>query len=202
MTDIPEELEDSKKSEDEPGKPKRSRKLPKYIPLDEIIKLLATPYATDKKHKLILWLGCGCGLRGGEINRLVKENIDIKEKLIHIIDGKGKKDREVPIVIDKLVIELETYLKDVLPGQLVFNITTTEALNEMIKTYARRAGITRPVNFHMLRHSFAVHSLKAGVDLKSVQKTLGHKSMQTTAIYLDLDVNDVKEEYRKHPLPF
>jgi len=187
-------------------KPRQPKKLPKYLNEDEIELLLNTPYKfTNLHHILMMKLGVICGLRGSEVIKLKKEDIDLERLQIHVEEGKYSKDRivTIPPSSTEFIKDLTKYLENINDSkQKVFGITTTSALTQMVKRYAKHAGIKRNVNFHMLRHSHAVHSIRSGVNLRSVQKNLGHSSLSTTAIYLDVMAEDVKKDYRNHPLPF
>ena len=185
-------------------KTKYSKVLPKYIPEEEIHKILAAPYRTNIHHILQMKLGVICGLRGSEVLSLIKEDININELEIRVRQGKGGKDRIVPISPSSInfVRELEKYIHDLRGQDTLFDMETTEGLTAMLKRYALRAEVDRNVTFHMLRHTFAVYSIKAGVDIRTLQRVLGHASISTTAVYLDVSIDDVKEVYRLHPLPF
>ena len=181
---------------------RKSKTLPKYIPKDELTLLLNAPYKKYVHHEIQMKVAAYCGLRGSEVLNLKREDISIDEMQIRIIQGKGNKDRVVSITNYEFAKLLEQYIMDLNMDDPLFSMETTEGLNAMVKRYAKNIGIERKINFHMLRHSFAVHSLKAGVSLRTVQKMLGHSSLTTTQIYLDITGDDVNEDYKQHPLNF
>ena len=78
---------------------------------------------------------------------------------------------------------------------------STRQVERSVENYGKLANIDQPIHPHMLRHSFAVHCLKSGMNLRTVQKMLGHSSLTTTQIYLDITGDDIKQDYFDHPLP-
>ncbi len=180
------------------------RKLPKYLKDDEVRKLLNAPDREKTRDRLILRILYRCGLRVSELTSLKIEDIDFDEGMITVRGGKGDKDRVVPIDDDTLDL-VQLYKGDADKGILILSQRGEELssrqVERIVKKYADKAGIKKNVYPHMLRHSFAVHSLKSGMNLRSVQKMLGHSSLTTTQIYLDLTGEDVKEDYEEHPLP-
>lgn len=123
--------------------------------------------------------------------------------VLEIINAKGRKDRIVPIS-ENLLAELRDYFKAYKPSTYLFEgvkkgvpYTATSA-NAVLKASARRAGITKPVYMHMLRHSYATHLLENGVDTRYIQKLLDHKSTKTTEIYTFVN----NEKLDSIPSPF
>ena len=133
---------------------------------------------------LTLWR---CGLRVSELVHLKK--IDIKADDITIRQGKGHKDRVIPLSIDLRNLLL-TYADRLQPENIIFPITRRQ-VNNIIKRFAPG------VHAHTFRHSFAVHYLKSGGNLRSLQIILGHRSLMTTQVYLTLSGVDVKADYDK-----
>ncbi len=180
------------------------RKLPKYLKEKEVRKLLKAPEREKIRDRLILRILYRCGLRVSELTSLKIEDIDFDENMITVRGGKGDKDRVVPIDHETLDL-IQLYKKDAEKGILILSQRgqglSTRQIERIVKKYAKKAGIDKNVYPHMLRHSFAVHSLKAGMNLRSVQKMLGHSSLTTTQIYLDLTGEDIKKDYEEHPLP-
>ncbi len=180
------------------------KKLPKYLRKDEIRKLLDSPPREKTRDRLILRILYRCGLRVSELVNLKIEDVDFTEGMITIRGGKGDKDRVVPI--DNHTLDLiEFYIVDADQGYMILSERgeplSTRQVERIVKKYAKSADIKKNVYPHMLRHSFAVHCLKAGMNLRSVQKMLGHSSLTTTQIYLDLTGEDIKQDYESHPLP-
>ncbi len=180
------------------------RKLPKYLQEDEIRKLLNAPPRKKTRDRLILRILYRCGLRVSELTSLQIEDIDFDEEMITVRGGKGDKDRIVPVDADTLDL-IEFYKAGAEEGTLILSqrgeALSTRQVERLVKKYAKKADLKKDVHPHMLRHSFAVHCLKAGMNLRTVQKMLGHSSLTTTQIYLDLTGEDIKEDYEEHPLP-
>jgi predicted RNA-binding protein with TRAM domain len=141
------------------------------------------------------------GLRESEVINLQRKDFHFDEELLFIREGKGQKDRVVPLNHAVLKDMALKYAKDLQPDDKLFDITR-HGVYGLVKRYAKRAEIERNVHPHQLRHSFAVYSLKSGVDLRSLQKMLGHSRLETTAIYLQLTAGDLLEVTRNHPLPY
>ncbi len=129
------------------------------------------------------------GLRVSELTHLQVSDIDRERMVIHVRHGKGAKDRYV-MLAERLLPVLDAYLAAARPTRWLFPglrpdcpITTT-AVRKVCRRGARKAGLSKHVTPHTLRHSFATHLVEAGTDLRSVQVLLGHRSLRTTAGYL------------------
>jgi len=174
-------------------RPKRNKTLPNILTISEIKKLIEA--TSNIKHKLIIKLLYGCGLRVSEIVNLKQEDLNFEEDLIKIKLAKGKKDRfvRIPNSINK---ELENYLK--LEGNLYLfpsnrgGKITTSTIQAILKNSAKKAGIKKRVYPHLLRHSFATHLLEQGTDLRIIQKLLGHSDIKTTQIYTQISQASIK----------
>lgn len=165
--------------------PKAEKKLPQPIEADDIKKMLSVCH--NLKHRAIICLLYGCGLRVSEVLNLKPEHIDSKAMVINIICGKGKKDRIV-MLPEKLLFMLRQYFLKYQPKEYLFNGQfstqyTATSINHFLKEYAKLAGITQNIHAHLLRHSFATHALEQGTDLRFLQKLLGHNNIKTTTIY-------------------
>lgn len=195
--------------------PKQSRKLPVVLSVSEIDALISqilfnTP--EDVRNDAIIETLYACGLRVSELVDLRISELYFNEGFIRVF-GKGSKQRFVPIsesAIEKITYymdcvrskwKVKTEAQDILflnrrGGQL-----TRAMIFTIIKQLAQRAGITKNVSPHTLRHSFATHLLENGADLRSIQAMLGHESITTTEIYVHLDRQKLKVEMEKyHPL--
>jgi site-specific recombinase XerD len=146
--------------------------------------------AHDLKHKALLMTLYGAGLRVSEALGLKPGDIDSRRMLIHVRLGKGSKDRMVKLSPQLLAV-LRDYWRVRRPGSWMFPQSSNPqrpmesgTAQRMIGRAARRAGITRSVTPHTLRHSYATHLLDAGTDLRTIQVLLGHRNLKTTAIYL------------------
>jgi site-specific recombinase XerD len=166
--------------------PKRKPKLlPKYLTVVEVKRLLQQ--CTNLKHRCILKILYGCGLRVSEVIALKIADIDSAAMRIHIRAAKGKKDRVVPLP-QTLLHNLRQYYLVYCPKDYLFEGQnggnySAKSIQSFIKKYAREAKIQKSVTPHMLRHSYATHQLENGVNIRYVQALLGHNSIKTTELY-------------------
>lgn len=170
---------------DEIERAKRSRKLPTVFSKQEIEKIINS--TKNQKHKTMLLLAYGCGLRRSEIRNLQITHIDADRGLMLIQKAKGKKDRYVPIS-KKLIETVRIYYKNYKPRHFLFepengNIYNPETIYKIFKRSLIASGIEKKAGIHSLRHSYATHLLENGTDLRYIQEILGHKSSKTTEIY-------------------
>jgi len=142
------------------------------------------------------------GMRVGELCVLAIDDLDFNQKAIRIRSGKGDKDRVV--MMDLRVEEaLKAYiLTKVKPTERVFvsrmgDRITEETVQRIVRNCAKKAGITRPVTPHVLRHSLATHMLRHGADIRVIQRILGHSSIATTQIYTYVDTSLLKETFER-----
>lgn len=174
--------------------PKRNKPIPEVLTIDEIKKLINS--IDNVKHKLIIRLMYGCGLRVGEVVGLRKNDFLFDEDLIHVKMAKGRKDRMVKIP-ESLHQELLTF-SELNPDSKIFfgsargGKLTTTTIQKIVKNATLRAGIEKHVHPHTLRHSFATHLLEQGVDIRVIQKLLGHSDIKTTQIYLSISNQSIK----------
>lgn len=174
-------------------RPKRNKTIPSILTREEVKDLLNN--SSNLKHRLILKLLYGCGLRVSEVLNLKKEDILFNENLIKISLSKGKKDRFVKLP-DSLFSELKNYVS-LLNSQILFESTrggklTAATIQKIVKNSTKKAGIQKNIHPHTLRHSFATHLLEAGTDLRIIQKLLGHSDIKTTQIYLQVSQQSIK----------
>jgi len=164
---------------------KRNKRLPVVLTRDEISNILES--IKNPKHKLMVALAYGSGLRVSEVVKLKLRDINLSEKLIHIKYSKGKKDR-ITILPESLCDQLEVILLSKHKNDYVFESIrggklSTRALQAVLENALKNLGMTKPATFHSLRHSFATHLIEDGVDIRYVQELLGHSKIQTTQIY-------------------
>ena len=167
--------------------PKVGRTLPDILSLDEVQRLLG---AIDSlKHRVILMAAYGAGLRIGEACGLQVSDIDSARGLIHVRQGKGKRDRYV-MLSARLLAALRAYWKAarptgtlLFPGQKADTCISAEAVRDALRVAVDKAKITKHVTPHILRHSFATHLLEGGTDIRTIQVLLGHGSIRTTTRY-------------------
>jgi site-specific recombinase XerD len=164
-------------------RPKKEKRLPLVLSKEEVKKIINS--SSNPKHRLILKTIYGLGLRVSELVNLKPEHIDIDRKMVLIREAKGKKDRYVklPEIFSE---ELLSYIK-LNPGEYVFsgrkgkiNIKTVQKIFE---NTLKKSGVKKRASCHTLRHSFATHLLEDGVDVRIIQKLLGHSKLETTQIY-------------------
>ncbi|MCP4128483.1 MAG: tyrosine-type recombinase/integrase, partial [Gammaproteobacteria bacterium] len=169
-------------------------RVPLVLSRDEIKRVLAM--APSLKAKVMLSLAYGCGLRASEVVRLKVGDIDSAQKIIRIVQSKGRKDRNVMLPSDILGLLREWWKErptgqdqDVpAPERMLFpgyngKHLSTRQLSRLFLETAKAAGITKRVTLHTLRHSFATHLLERGVDIRVIQALLGHSKLTTTARY-------------------
>lgn len=195
-----------------PKLPSREKKLPQILTEGEVDRLLEACGDNDPvslRDRALIEIGYGCGLRAGEIASLAMENIDTSSGFIRL-SGKGGKERIVPLV-GKVRSRLERYL---LSGRAHFQRNPTERVFisknghplrredvwRIIQKRGKIAGIPSSRLYpHILRHSFATHLLRRGMDLRTLQELLGHSSIMTTEKYTHFDI-ELRDVYDKsHP---
>jgi len=173
--------------------PKENHTLPEILTLNEVKKLIDS--TLNPKHRLIIKLLYGCGLRVSEIVNLQKQNINFEENLIHIRLAKGKKDWfvKLPSSVKKDLKNYSELNKDkiLFPSNRSGKLTK-DTIQKIVQNASKKAGIKKRVYPHLLRHSFATHLLESGTDLRIIQKLLGHSSIKTTQIYTQISQASIK----------
>jgi len=171
-------------------RPRREKKLPVVLSLSEVERLIAV--TNNIKHKAILMLAYSAGLRRQEVQFIKPAAIDSARMQVHVVQGKGKKDRYT-ILSSKALDLLRIYYKYGKPARFLFEaqgkkgqFLSDTTLNSIVKQSASKAGIKKQVSFHTLRHCFATHLLEKGVNLRLIQQFMGHVSLKTTSVYLHL----------------
>ena len=193
--------------------PKRWRTLPEVLTVDEVERLLAAPSLDDPlvfRDRALLELAYGAGLRVSEWITLGTRDLLLEDGLVRVF-GKGSKERLVPIG-RTAIGAVAVYLRELRPrlehgsgrGALLLN-ARGEPLSRMgawkiLRKYVERAGISKRVSPHTLRHSFATHLLEGGADLRAVQEMLGHADISTTQIYTHVDREYLRSVHKHyHP---
>lgn len=171
-------------------RPRREQKLPVVLSVDEVENLIQS--TKNIKHRVLLMLAYSTGMRRQEIQMIKPSAIDSSRMLVHVVQGKGKKDRYT-ILSPKVLEALRIYYKLEKPTCYLFESQgkkgvhlADQTLNSIIQNSAKKAAIKKHISFHTLRHSFATHLLEQGVNLKLIQQLMGHNSIRTTSIYLHL----------------
>lgn len=167
-------------------RPKQPRLLPHVLSKEEVKNILQAHQ--NIKHRAMLSLIYACGLRRGELLNLKLIDIDSQRGMVRINQGKGAKDRMVPIS-EKVIGLLREYYQYEKPkvylfeGEKVGEMYSEGSLQKVLKSALIKAKIKKPVTLHWLRHSYATHLLESGTDLRYIQELLGHNSSKTTEIY-------------------
>jgi len=167
-------------------RPKTPRLLPHVLSKEEVKAILGAHQ--NIKHRTMLSLIYACGLRRSELLNLKPQDIDSKRGMLRINQGKGKKDRLVPISEKILELLRECYKNEkpkvyLFEGQVAGEKYSEGSLQKVLKSALDKSVIKRPVTLHWLRHSYATHLLESGTDLRYIQELLGHNSSKTTEIY-------------------
>jgi site-specific recombinase XerD len=168
---------------------KKPKSLPAVLSREEVAQLLAL--VPQPLERLILQTTYACGLRASEVLRLRVTDIESSRMLLWVRQGKGGKDRGVPLspaLLEALRAHWQrlrptTWL---FPGQAPNGQRSLGALQRVVRRAVLAAGFAKKVSLHTLRHSYATHLLEAGVDLITIQRLLGHRDLQTTARYIHL----------------
>lgn len=169
-------------------RPEKEQHLPKTLTPDEVLRLLKQ--VGNLKHKCILMLMYGSGLRVGEVVRLRHKDLDFLEKTVFVDNGKHYKDR-FSILSEKSIVYLKKYFEEHKPTPVnwVFESPdgghySTRSVQLFFADALAKARIKKQVSTHSLRHTFATELIKSTSDLDFVRKVLGHASILTTQIYL------------------
>lgn len=187
--------------------PKVKRKLPAVLTEQEADLLVQTvEKETEIKERTMLELMYSCGLRVSEVSNLKWNDIYFGSKQIIVKNGKGGKDRVVPMT-DVLIKIIKSYQKSIADEkEYLFTNNKGNKLSERIiqkimTETVKKSGISTHATPHTLRHSYATHLLSNGANLRAIQELLGHSSLSTTQKYTHLDLKQLAEEYDKtHPL--
>ena len=208
--------------------PKPAKRLPQFLTIDQMIALLNAPEAeynaerlakegTSKKVRKALYLRdrailetiYSCGLRIGEMCRMTVDEIDFEESAVNV-QGKGKKERQVPIgraALDAIQGYWQHLAKPPAIDEPVFFTSETKRtpvyprlVQIRLKKYLNTCKLDATLTPHKLRHSYATHMLDAGADLRSVQELLGHSNLATTQVYTHVTTERIKRAYDEaHP---
>jgi site-specific recombinase XerD len=180
---------------------KEAKKLPVVLSKEEVWKMLTN--CSLLKHKILIGLLYGCGLRCLEVRSLRLGDLDFDRLQLKVVQGKGKKDRYVPLS-SHLVRGLKAYIEAEKPTEYLFGGTfngqqvggvfdsrySQKGVQWAVKEAAKRAGIVKSVCVHTLRHTYATHLIEDGLDILSVKELLGHENIETTMIYLHVAQNE------------
>lgn len=174
--------------------PKKPQKLPVVLSPEEVLRFLGC--IGNTRHRTILTTCYAAGLRISEAVRLKAADIDSRRMVIRVVQGKGQKDRYV-MLSPKLLETLRSYWRVMRPSGWLFDgdisgqPITPSAVEHACHRARRLSGINKPISPHSMRHAFAVHLLESGTDVRTIQLLLGHRSLATTARYLQIAASKV-----------
>jgi len=177
-------------------RPKREKKIPTVLTMDETKALLNS--CVTKKSKLMLSLLYATGMRVSEITNLELKDLIFEENIGYIRQAKGNKDRifNIPDFLKKDLIKQIKHQKD-LNQNLLFSgpngKLSSRNIQKIVQLTAKKAEINKEVHPHTLRHSFATHLLESGVDIRKIQELLGHADLSTTQIYTHISKEELKK---------
>jgi len=172
--------------------PKVRRKLPNILSREEMARLIEA--SSSLFQRALLMVLYGTGMRRAEVARLKITDVDSQRMVIHVVDGKGHKDRDLPLS-PALLETLRAYCRWLKPRTYLFPSRLHRDGEQPISdkviwlactNAAKKAGIPKKSNPHLIRHTWATHLLEAGTDLRTIQLLLGHEDLETTARYLHL----------------
>lgn len=180
------------------------RKLPVVLSPDEVKRLLEA--STNLKYKAALSTAYGAGLRASEVTHLKVTDIDSQRMVIRVEQGKGSKDRNAMLSPALLALLRQWWrlaqaqrrmLKGgwLFPGRDPVNPLSTRQLSRAMETAVKLAGVDKHVSLHSLRHAFATHLLEQGVDIRLIQVLLGHKKLETTAMYSHVATRTLRDTH-------
>lgn len=177
-------------------RPREEHKLPMVLTMNECSSIFS--YVDNPKHKLLLLMGYGAGLRRSEIVGLRWVDILFDEHKIYVRQSKGNKDRVVMLPYS-VVAYLEDYHKLfpsdewVFPGQYRGEALSTGTVQVVMRNAVEKAGLQKKASVHTLRHSFATHLLENGTDIRYIQQLLGHRNIKTTMVYTHITPEATKK---------
>ena len=150
------------------------------------------------RDRTLLQTAYGCGLRVSELVHLQVPDLDSARMVVQVRQGKGQKDRLVPLS-PRLLAELRAYWRQyrpttwLFPGQPRTGHLHAGSVQRLVHQLVQHLGLRKPVTVHTLRHSYATHLLEAGVDVVTLQRLLGHRDLRTTAHYLHLSTRHLQQ---------
>lgn len=174
------------------------RKLPIVLSAEDVSKILMAAPGPGLKYRAALSISYGAGLRASEVCNLKLGDIDSDRMLIHVEQGKRKKDRKVMLSPGLLEL-LRAWWREarpegwLFPGQPKINPISSRQLNRAFTSAKHMAGISKPATLHTLRHSFATHLLEANTDVRVIQVLLGHAKLSTTAQYTHVATRTIRD---------
>ena len=176
---------------------KHEKRVQVVLSKEEVWRLLKSCYLL--KHRVLVGLLYGCGLRCMEVRSIRLQDMDFDRRQLRVVQGKGKKDRYVPLS-EHLIRGLKSYIEVEKPVEWLFNGQplpnrsggdfdsrySQKGVQWAVKQACKRAGITKDVHVHTLRHTYATHLLEDGIDIMTLKNLLGHENIETTIEYLQI----------------
>lgn len=174
--------------------PKRPSRLPVTLSHEEIIRILQS--ITNEKHRTMIALAYGAGLRVSELTDLRAGSVDFEDGVLRVCQGKGNKDR-ITLLPNALLADLKERTAGKCLSDYLFESErggrlSTRSIQKVFERALKSADIKKPATFHSLRHSFATHILEQGTDLRFIQKLLGHSNIRTTQRYTHVSTASLK----------
>lgn len=174
------------------------RRLPTVLSIEDVSELLAAAPGPGLKYRAALSISYGAGLRASEVCNLKVSDIDSDRMLIHVDEGKGRKDRKVMLSPDLLDLLRDYWCEAhpqgwLFPGKPKINPVTSRQLGRAFNSAKHLVGISKPATLHTLRHSFATHLMEAGTDVRVIQVLLGHAKLSTTARYTHVATKTIRD---------
>ena len=179
--------------------PKTRKKLPNILSQEEVARLINA--SSSLFQRTLLMVLYGTGMRRSELARLKIAHVDSQRMIIHVVDGKGHKDRDLPLS-QTLLENLRVYWQRLKPRTYLFPSRLHRDHEQPIsdKTVwvacteaAKKCGLRKAVSPHLVRHAWATHLLEAGTDLRTIQLLLGHEDLEVTARYLHLSAQHLQK---------
>jgi site-specific recombinase XerD len=179
--------------------PKTRKKLPDILSQEEVARLINA--STNLFQRTLLMVLYGTGMRRSELARLKIAHIDSQRMIIHVVDGKGHKDRDLPLS-PTLLENLRIYWQRLKPRTYLFPSRLHRDREQPISDKAvwwacteaaKKCGLRKAVSPHLVRHAWATHLLEAGTDLRTIQLLLGHEDLEVTARYLHLSAQHLQK---------
>lgn len=185
------------------------RKLPGFLAEEEVRKLLAQP-RTDTilglRDRALLTLLYGSGIRATEAATVTERDVDLQDHTIRVF-GKGGHERVVPLnaEVTRALQQYRQVRGPVLPASAFFRTRSgkpmkRQAIYERVRMHASKARVAARVSPHKLRHTFATHLVKRGVQIVTIRDLLGHRSIASTQVYLHTTAEDLRQAARRHPV--
>jgi integrase/recombinase XerD len=170
-------------------------KIPDYLEIEQVDEILRAAETSNLRDYLLLRFLWRTGVRVSEVINVTPNDIEFKNRVVNIRKAKGGRQRRVPLDEETLKM-LSDYIlaSNILEDEPVFPVKRDRVF-KIVKKYGNMSGVK--IHPHTLRHSFAIHMVRSGTDLRRLQLMLGHTSLSTTQVYLQFNDNDLREAYEK-----